>query len=244
MESPGGASICVGNEAVEGLKIRTRDGELTEYASGHGYQRSASATNQRATPGRGAEVGGDHLLIMHLLYVRTTYAGPGSASRQGYASLDSLRGVSGLPAWRLWELIEDLQELDLVSCVWDSRASKAPASRQLSGESSDDLRFLRSTLAGLTAEGRSYPPLLEYHRMRDRGRWDTAGPAPGRTRRRQSLPRRPRYPGGKLRWTHRPARGYHLYRPQAQAVRRLAYLACLLFAILLATTVYVALALT
>lgn len=176
---------------------------------------------------------------MHLLYVRTpAKGGSGAESREGYASLDSLREISGLPAWRVWELIDDLQELDLVSCIWDSRALRSPSSTGVSGETSGDLRFLRCTQAGLTDEGRSHPPLLEYHRLREQRRWEAAGLTTGRTRQRRAQPRR-RYPGSSPPWTHRTSRGYHLYRPQVQAARRLAYLACVLVLLILLVLVIV-----
>lgn len=208
---------------------------MTEYISDHGYRRPGRAGRSAETNRGGAPVDGDHLLIMHLLYVRTPNRGGSEAeSRNGYASLDSLREISRLPAWRVWELIEDLQELDLVDCIWDSRAARAPAPAGTgSGETSGDLRFLRCTQAGLTAEGRSYPPLLEYHRLREQRRREAMSPATGRTRQRQTQPRR-RYPVGRPQWTRQPSRGYQVYRPRVQAARRLAYLVCALCVLILA----------
>lgn len=204
---------------------------MTESISDQGYRRPERGAGWSAETGRGAAVDGDHLLLMHLLYVR-------GSDRDGYASLDSLREVSGLPAWRVWELVDDLQDLGLVSCIWDSRVLRAPSPASTSRETSGDLRFLRCTQAGLTEAGRSYPPLLEYHRLRTQRRWETAGLATGRTRQRQARPRRQYLASKTARWKHRPSRGYHVYRPQAQAARRLAYLACGLCAVILALAIY------
>lgn len=180
--------------------------------------------------------------MMHLLYVKGSK--DTTASRGNYASLDSLREVSGLPAWRVWELVDDLQELGLVSCIWDSRSLRSPAPASAAGGASGDLRFLRCTQAGLTEAGRSYPPLLEYHRLRTQRRWETSGLATGRTRQRQAQPRRRYLESKTAQWKHRPAQAYHVYRPQAQAARRLVYLACALCTGILAVVIYLMLALT
>ena len=181
--------------------------------------------------------------MMHLLYVRTTEknGAAGTVFREGYASLDSLREVSGLPAWRVWELIEDLQELDLVSCIWDSRALRAPSSTRAARETAGDLRFLRGTQAALTGEGRSYPPLLEYHRLREQRHWERPGLATGRTRQlqTQTRPRERRQTGRRLEQARQPSRGYHVYRPREQAARRLAYLACAFVLLILVAVVTV-----
>lgn len=217
---------------------------MTEYISDHGYQRPGRGAGWSAKPDRSASVAGDHLLIMHLLHVRGSGKAGGEGSRKGHASLDSLRELSGLPAWRVWELVDDLQELGLVSCIWDSRTLRTPSPASLSGGASGDLRFLRCTQAGLTETGHSYPPLLEYQRLRTQRRWESSGLAPGRTRQRQAQPRR-RYLASKAaQWKRQPSRAYHLYRPQAQAARRLAYLACAFCAVILAAGIYLALALT
>lgn len=218
---------------------------MTEYISDHEHRRPAGGAGW--SPRQDRDVEGDHLLMMHLLYVKGSGGRGAPGYRNGYASLDSLREVSGLPAWRVWELVDDLQELGLASCIWDSRASRAPAapsSASAPGSASGDLRFLRCTQIGLTEAGHSYPPLREYHRLRTQRRWETSGLAPGRTRQRQTHPRR-RYLASKtLQWKHRPSRAYHVYRPQAQAARRLGYLAVALGAVVLTLAIYVILALT
>lgn len=198
---------------------------MAEYVSEHRDRRAGGYTSHAPERGRhgDAPVDGDHLLMMHLLYVRTTQKGgqAGARVRNGYTSLDSLRQVSGLPAWRVWELIDGLQELDLVSCIWDSRVPRTPAPEQ-----NADGRFLHCTQVGLTAEGRSYPPLHDYHRLQDPSRRE-----PGEGQRR---PETGREPEREPRQERRPPQGYRVYRPQVRAARRLAVLACV-FAVLVLT---------
>lgn len=185
--------------------------------------------------------------MMHLLYVRGSGARGAANSRSGYTSLDSLREVSGLPAWRVWELVDALQELGLVSCIWDSRARSSPSvpsPGSSAGGASGDLRFLRCTQAGLTEAGRSYPPLQEYHRLRAQRRWETSGLATGRSRQSPAYIRRQYLASKTAQWRHRPSQPYQIYRPQAQAARRLAYLAAVLGAGLLLLAIYLLLALT
>lgn len=224
---------------------------MAEYIPDYGYgeTKGESGEDKRPLPEpvEGEErVGEEHLLIMHLLYARATGKGGGyiPGVREGYASLDTLREVSGLLARRVWEVVEELQELDLVDCVWDSRSLKSLSSTRGSGETSGELRFLRGTQASLTNKGLSYPPLLEYRRLRLNRRWENPSPQKEHVDHRQSMPRPQRQPMRKLHIMQQPSQGYHLYRPREQAARRLAYLACALCVVLLATVVLVALALT
>jgi hypothetical protein len=203
---------------------------VTEYVSDHDHQSPGSDEENRHEPGYGARVDDDHLMLMHLLYAGT---GDGDSDyREGFASLDSLREVSGLPAWKVWEIIEDLQELDLVTCIWVSGGLKSPSSAGVSGETSADLRFMRGTRAGLTHDGRAYPPLLEYDRLRHRGRREKPDLSASQPRNRQSLPTRPRYASRRPEISQ-ASRGYQIYRPRERAARRLAYLVCALCFIIL-----------
>jgi hypothetical protein len=206
---------------------------VTEYVSDHDHQSPGNDEGDLHEPGYGARVDEDHLMLMHLLYAGTEDGGGDSDYREGFASLDSLREVSGLPAWKVWEIIEDLQELDLVTCIWVSGGLKSPSSADVSGETSDDLRFMRGTRAGLTQDGRAYPPLLEYDRLRHRRRREKPDLGAARPRNRQSLPTRPRYASRKPERIPQASRGYHIYRPRERAARRLAYLVCALCFIIL-----------
>lgn len=204
---------------------------VTEYVSDHDHQSPGSDEEDRHEPGYGARVDGDHLMLMHLLYAGTDDRGGDSDYREGFASLDSLREVSGLPAWKVWEIIEDLQELDLVTCIWVSGGLKSPSSAGVSGETSADLRFMRGTRAGLTHDGRAYPPLLEYDKHHKPRNSTNLGAAQNRSR--QSLPTRPRYASRKPERIPQSSRGYQIYRPRERAARRLAYLVCALCFIIL-----------
>lgn len=210
------------------------------------------------------QVSQDHLLLMHLLYVRrpeknADSAARGAVIREGYASLESLREVSGLPAWRVWELTEELQELGLVSCVWNSRALRSQSSAESPVETSGDSRFLRGTQVALTDRGHSYPPLLEYHSQRQQKSWEKPRPVRERSERSQERSqerssgihqsRQPRqsagrWPARRLEPLNQPSRAYHIYRPREQAARRLKYLACTFFLLILIAAIYLVLALT
>lgn len=216
---------------------------MTEYVSDQDHQGPRGGESQREA-GHDSGVDGDHLLLMHLLYAGTEDKGGGADYREGFASLDSLREASGLPAWRVWEIIDDLQELDLVTCIWVSGGLRSPSSAGVSGETSSDLRFLRGTRAGLTPEGRSYPPLLEYRRQKQHRRREKPDSKIGQARHQQALPSRPRHPGRRPERIPQTSRGYQIYRPREQAARRLTYLACTLCLVLLTTTILLVLALT
>lgn len=139
---------------------------MAEHAFDH-EQSPQGGNGESPEPAGNASLSRDHLQMMSLIYTRTAERGrPGT--REGYASLDSLREASGLSARRVWEVVDHLQELDLVSCIWDSRALKdSSSSAQDSQKNSGDQRFLRGTQARLTDEGRSYPPLLEFRSQRE-----------------------------------------------------------------------------
>lgn len=189
----------------------------------------------------------DHLLILHLLYTRIAERGVDSRFREGYASLDSLREISRMPAWLVWELTEELQDLGLVNCVWNSRGLDSLSSRGLE-EPSSELRFLRGTQVGLTEEGRSYPPLLEYHQQRQQRRWEkpraSTSRDSGRSQPRPGNPSPGRRPARRLEPLNQPSRAYHVYCPREQAARRLVYLACAFSVLVLAAAIYLILTLT
>lgn len=212
---------------------------MAEYVSDYDHQSPDSDEENRHEPGYGARVDNDHLMIMHLLYAGTEDKGGDSDYREGFASLDSLREVSGLPAWKVWEIIEDLQELDLVTCIWVSRGLKSPSSAGVSGETSADLRFMRGTRAGLTHDGRAYPPLLEYDRLRHTRRREKPDLGAAQPRNRQALPTRPRYANRKPERIPQASRGYRIYRPREQAARRLAYLVCALCLVILVSSIVI-----
>jgi hypothetical protein len=221
---------------------------LEEYAADHDYQPAEPRQTEpqpaepqpAETDSSDSAVREDHLLLMHLLYTGRAEK-RGAGYQEGYASLDSLREVSGLPAWRVWELIEELQERDLVSCIWVSRGLRSPSAED-SRETSADLRFLRGTQAGLTSEGLSYPSLADYRGVRQQRRWERPDPKTGQARPRQASP--PRAPSRKLERIPQASGGYHLYRPREQAARRLLYLVCLLCVIVLAAGTILVLAIT
>lgn len=207
-----------------------------EYISDFGYKQAEDDTKGRSQLGESdTPVEEEHLLVIDLLYswVKSKSARP--EFRRGYASLDTLREASELPAWRVWEIIDDLQELGLVSCIWDPRPLRVYS------ETSEDLRFLRCTQAGLTNKGLSYPPLLEYRRLRQHRRRKKLAAATDHIPQRQAPPRRPRYPRHKPGIMRHHPREFNVHRPREQAVRRLAYLAG---ALLLATVGLIVLILT
>lgn len=215
--------------------------------SDHERRNSRDQAVEHSDPGEGDEpVKEEHLLMMQLLYSpkagKNGNAGPGH--RESGASLDTLREASGLPAWQVWELVDDLQEWDLVNCIWDSRPLRAQSSTQVSGETSGDLRFLHCTQAELTDKGLSYPPLLEYHRQRRHRLWEKPAPAADLTHQRQAPPRRPRYSKHRPKIMQQPSRAYHIYKPREQAARRLAYLSVVLCVMILAAIALMVLALT
>jgi hypothetical protein len=239
----GGVSAVFG-EGPAAPREESWDSGLEEYAADHGnHYRPAEAE------GPDEAVREDHLLLMHLLYTRRAEKRDETSHHEGYASLDSLREVSRMPAWRVWEVVEELQERNLVSCIWVSRGLRSP-SADASRETSSDLRFLRGTQSGLTSEGLSYPPLMEYHQTRQQRHWERPEPNPGprqsRPRRQQapSPPRTPGHTGRKPGSLSQAPGGYHIYRPREQAARRLLYLVCLLCVVILAATALSVLALT
>lgn len=180
---------------------------------------------------------------MHLLYTRSVGKTGGSdpkGVKEGHASLESLRESSGMPAWLVWELTEELQELGFVSCVWDSRALRSPSSENSQTETSGEQRFLLGTQARLTDKGRSYPPLQEYSQQRQQRHWEKPKPTPSKSRQpRPSRPSHSRQPAArKLEPMNQPSRAYHVYRPRERAARRLVYLSVIFSVAVLAVVIY------